>query len=192
MDRSNRHQNMVDSLQDRLRAKGIILSDEEVCEVAEAMRKEILHRHVIIRRRVHNLRRVNRIKDQIVEQIFLKLGKREGIKVKDVFNLIIPVLVDIIKIQRCALFSVMENGEQVVLEAGYPEAEHGIGKIFSVEEPYINAVVNLNVPPGDFKNETIRYNYIFVKDPRRSDLIPHRCDVTHRSKIPSSKWRCSF
>jgi hypothetical protein len=43
----------------------------------------------------------------------------------------IPLLVDIIKIQRCALFSVMENGEQVVLEAGYPEAKHGIGKIFS-------------------------------------------------------------
>lgn len=91
---------------------------------------------------------------------------------KHVFNLVIPVLVDIIKIQRCALFSVMENGEQVVLEAGYPEAEHGIGEIFSVEEPYINAVLNLNVPLGDFENETVRYNYILIKDPQKSELIP--------------------
>jgi signal transduction histidine kinase len=67
----------------------------------------------------------------------------------------------------------MENSEQVQLEAGYPEAEHGIGKIFSMEEPYINAVVNLNTPLGDFENETVRYNYIFIKDPRKSELIPH-------------------
>jgi hypothetical protein len=115
---------------------------------------------------------VNQIKDQIAEQIFLKLGRREGIKMKDVFNLVIPALVDIIKIQRCALFSVMEDSEQVVLEAGYPEPEHGIGKIFSLKEPYIDAVVNLNSPLGDFENETIHYNYIFVKEPQKSDLIP--------------------
>ena len=89
MDRSNRHQNMVDSLQERLRGKGITLSAEEVSEVAETMRKEILRRHVITRRRIHNLQRVNQVKDQIVEQIFLKLGRREGIKMKDVFNLVI-------------------------------------------------------------------------------------------------------
>jgi hypothetical protein len=172
LDRLNGNQKLVASLVDRLRAKGITLSAEEVSEVAETMRKEILRRHVITRRRIHNLRRVNQIKDQVVEQIFLKLGKREGIKMKDVFNLVIPVLVDIIKIQSCALFSVMENGEQVILEGGYPEAEHGIGKIFSVKEPYINAVVNLNVPLGDFENETIRYHYIFVKEPQKSDLIP--------------------
>jgi hypothetical protein len=41
-----------------------------------------------------------------------------------------------------------------------------------VGEPYINAVVNLNVPFGDFENETIHYNYIFVKYPQKSDLIP--------------------
>ncbi len=105
MDRSNRHQNRVDSLQERLKGKRIHLSTEEVADVAETMRKEILRRHVIIRRRIHNLRRVNQIKDQIVEQIFLKPGRREGIKMKDVFNLAIPALADIIKIQRCALFS---------------------------------------------------------------------------------------
>ncbi len=172
MSRLNSDQRLVASFAERLREKGIHLPAEEVAEFAEIAREEILRRFVIARRRIHNLQRVNLIKDQIVEQVFLKLGKREGIKMKDVFHLVIPVLVDIIKIQRCALFSVMENSEQVVWEAGYPEAEHGIGKIFSVEEPFINAVVNLNVPLGDFENETIRYNYIFIKDPRKSELIP--------------------
>ena len=172
MSRLNRDQKLVASLVERLRGKGITFSTEEVAGVAEIVREEILRRHVIVRRRIKNLQRVNQVKDQIVDQIFLKLGRREGIKMKDVFNLVIPALVDIIKIQRCALFSVMEDSEQVVLEAGYPESEHGIGKIFSVKEPYINAVVNLNGPLGDFENETIRYNYIFVKEPQKSDLIP--------------------
>jgi hypothetical protein len=173
LSRSTGDQRLVASFVERLRGKGIQLSSEEVAGIVEIAREEILRRFAIVRRRINDLRRVNQIKDQIVEQIFLKLGKREGIKMKDVFNLVIPVLVNIIRIQRCALFSVMENSEQVILEAGYPEAEHGIGKIFSVEEPYINAVVNLNVPLGDFENETVRYNYIFIKDPRKSELIPH-------------------
>jgi hypothetical protein len=40
--------------------------------------KEILRRFVIARRRINNLQRLNQIKDQIVEQTFLKLGKGEG------------------------------------------------------------------------------------------------------------------
>jgi len=63
---------------------------------------------------------MNVTKDKIVEQIFLKLGRKEGIKMRDVFNLFIPDLVDILKIQRCSLFSVMEDRERVILEAGYP------------------------------------------------------------------------
>ena len=172
MGRLNGDQKLVASFIDRLRRKGISLSTEEIAVVAEMMREEILRRYVVARRRISNLKRLNEIKEKIVDQIFLKLGKREGIKMKDVFNLVIPVLVGIIKIQRCALFSVMENSEHVVLEAGYPEAEHGIGKIFSVKERYIHAVVNPNGILGDFENETIRYDYICVKYPQKSELIP--------------------
>ena len=172
MSRINRDHKLLASLAERLRGKGINLSTQETADVADIVQEEILRRYVISRRRINNLQRSNEVKDKIVEQIFLKLGRREGIKMKDVFNLVIPVLVDIINIDRCALFSVMDNNEQVVLEAGYPETEHGIGEIFSVNEPYINAVVNLKLPFGNFEYETIRYNYIFIKDPRKSDLIP--------------------
>jgi DNA-binding response OmpR family regulator/signal transduction histidine kinase len=121
---------------------------------------------------LHERFQMNEIKEKIVDQIFMTLGRNQGVKMKDLFNLVIPALVDIIKIQRCALFSVQEDSEQAVLEAGYPEAGHGIGKTFSVKESYINAVVNLNVPMGDFGNQTICYDYILIKNPQESDLIP--------------------
>ena len=90
--------------------------------------------YVIAQKRIMDLQKLNLTKDKIVEQIFLKLGRREGIKMKDVFNLVIPEMVDIMQIQRCALFSVTEDRQRVVLEAGFPEVHHGIGKVFSVQE----------------------------------------------------------
>jgi signal transduction histidine kinase len=119
-----------------------------------------------------DLQKLNVTKDKIVEQIFLKLGRREGIKIKDVFNLVIPELVDIMRIQRCSLFSVMEDRQHVVLEAGYPEKQHGIGKVFDVKEPYINAVVNQAGPFGEFENEKIYPAYILINNPQESGLIP--------------------
>ncbi len=136
------------------------------------MREEILQRVMMTRRRITRSRRMNQVREKIIDQIFLRLGKRQVIKMKEIFNVVVPVLVDIIKVRRCALFAVMENGEQVVLEAGYPETEHGIGEIFSVNEPYINAVVNPNVSLGDFEDHSICYNYVLIKNPLRSDLIP--------------------
>jgi signal transduction histidine kinase len=120
-----------------------------------------------------DLQKLNVTKDKIVEQIFLKLGRREGIKMKDVFNLVVPELVDIIRIQRCSLFSVSEGRDHVVLEAGYPEIHHGIGKAFSVkEEPYIDAVVNQPGPFGEFDNEKIFPSYILIHNPQESRLLP--------------------
>jgi signal transduction histidine kinase len=92
---------------------------------------------------------------------------------KEVFNLVIPELVDIMRIQRCALFSVSEDRQHAVLEAGYPEIQHGIGKAFSVkEEPYIEVVVNQSGPFGDFENEKIFPSYILIHNPRESWLLP--------------------
>jgi signal transduction histidine kinase len=107
-----------------------------------------------------------------VEQIFLKLGRREGIKMKEVFNLVIPELVSIMRIQRCSLFSVSEDRQYVVLEAGYPEIQHGIGKVFSVRESYIDAVVNQTGPFGEFENEKIFPSYILIDNPKESHLLP--------------------
>ena len=140
-------------------------------KIAELFARRVSY--VIARKRITSLQKLNVTKDKIVEQIFVKLGKREGIKMKDVFYLVIPELVDIMRIQRCSLFSVGEDREHVVLEAGYPEVQHGIGKAFGVkEEPYIDAVVNQAGPFGEFENEKMFPSYILIHNPQESCLLP--------------------
>jgi signal transduction histidine kinase len=138
-------------------------------KIAEVFSRRVSH--VIARRRIMDLQKMNATKDNIVEKVFMKLGRREGIKMKDVFNLIIPELVDIMRIQRCSLFAVLEDRQHVVLEAGYPEIRHGIGQIFLVQEPYINAIVNQTGPFGEFENETIYPAYILINRPQKSHLL---------------------
>ena len=151
-------------------------------KIAEALSKRVSY--VIARKRIMDLQKMNVTKDKIVEQIFLKLGRKEGVKMRDVFNLFIPDLVDIMKIQRCSLFSVMEDRERVILEAGYPEGEHGIGGVFSVSEPYIDKVVNQTGPFGEFEHEKIDPDYILIKNPRESRLLPaHLKNFLERQKI---------
>jgi signal transduction histidine kinase len=138
-------------------------------KIAELFSRRVSH--VIARRRIMDLQKMNATKDKIVEKVFMKLGRREGIKMKDVFNLIIPELIDIMRIQRCSLFAVLEDRQHVVLEAGFPEVYHGIGQIFSVQEPYINAIVNQTGPFGEFENETIYPAYILINNPQKSHLL---------------------
>jgi signal transduction histidine kinase len=139
-------------------------------KIAEMLSRRVSY--VIARKRIVDLQKLNVTKDKIVEQIFLKLGRHEGIKMKEVFNLVIPELVDIMRIQRCSLFSVSQDRQHVVLEAGYPEIQHGIGKVFSVREPYIDAVVNQTGPFGEFENEKIFPAYIIIDNPKESRLLP--------------------
>jgi len=67
---------------------------------------------------------------------------------------------------------VMEDRQHVVLEAGYPGVHHGIGKIFSVKEPYIDAIVNQPGPFGEFENEKVYPAYILITNPQASRLLP--------------------
>ncbi|MGA2955076.1 MAG: GAF domain-containing sensor histidine kinase [Thermodesulfobacteriota bacterium] len=146
----------------------------------EVQTAEVLSRrvgYVIARKRIHSLQKINMTRDKILEDIYLRLARREGIKMKDVFNSVIPELADIMKIQRCTLFSVMEDREHVILEAGFPEAQHGIGKVFSVKEPYIHALVGQTGPFGDFENEKIHPSYILINRPQKSQLLP--ADLKH-------------
>jgi len=139
-------------------------------KIAETFSRRVSY--VIARKRILDLQELNVTKDKIVEQLFLKLGRREGIKLKEIFNLVIPELVDIMRIQRCSLFAVMEDQEHVVLEAGFPEEQHGIGKVFSVKEPYIDAIVNQRGPFGEFENEKVYPTYILIHNPQQSRLLP--------------------
>jgi len=148
--------------------------EDKIFTPLEAKIAEMLSRrvsYVVARKRIIDLHKLNVTKDKIVEQIFLKLGRREGIKMKEVFNLIIPELVAIMRIQRCSLFSVTEDRQHVVLEAGYPEVHHGIGKVFSLDEPYIHAIVNQMGPVGEFENEKVYPSYILIDNPQGSHLL---------------------
>ena len=136
---------------------------------------EVLSRrigYVIARKRILALQKINVSRDRILEDIYLRLARREGIKMKDVFNSVIPTLADIMEIQRCTLFSVTGDREHVILEAGFPEAEHGIGKVFSVKEPYIHTLLSQNGPFGNFKNEKVHPSYILINNPQMSLLVP--------------------
>lgn len=139
--------------------------------IAETLAKRVSY--VIARKRIMDLQKMSMTKDRIVEQIFLKLGKRGGVKMKEVFNLVVPELADLMRIQRCSLFSVLEDRTQVVLEAGFPEAQHGIGKVFSVKEsPYIRTIVEQTGPFGEFEYEKIHPNYVHILHPQKSSLLP--------------------
>ena len=139
-------------------------------ETAELLARRVSH--VIARKRIKELQQFHWIKDKIGDYIFEKLARREGIKMKEMFNSVIPSLVDIMEIQRCSLFSVMLDQGGVVLEAGYPASRHGIGQIRSLDEPYIDVLVNQIGPFGEFENENIYPSYVLIHNPRESRLLP--------------------
>jgi len=138
-------------------------------EIAELFSRRV--GHVVALKKITRLHELNVTKDKIVDHIYQKLAQGEGIKMKGLFDSVISELVGIMKIRRCSLFSVMKDRRHVVLEAGYPETEHGIGKIFSVEEPYIDVIVNQAGPFGEFKNEKISPAYILINNPQGSRLL---------------------
>ncbi|MEW6665603.1 MAG: GAF domain-containing sensor histidine kinase [Thermodesulfobacteriota bacterium] len=129
---------------------------------------------IVARKKILSLYKVNEKKEAIVRKIFLKLGTREGVKMRDVFNRVIPELADIINVQSCALFSVSEDMEHVVLEAGYPDSVgyHGIGKRFPVQsEPAFEVILNRRHYDGDSPYDVVTPSYVLVKEPQRTELI---------------------
>jgi signal transduction histidine kinase len=128
---------------------------------------------VIARKKIMTMQKVNDKKDKIVKLIFQKLGW-QGVKMKDIFNRLIPELADIINLQSCALFSVSSDREQVVLEAGYPDSPsyHGIGKSFPVKsEPAFEVVLGLRPYTNDSPYELVTPSYALIIDPRKSTII---------------------
>ena len=157
-------------LQIYFKEEGRVFTPLEV-RITEMLARRVSY--VIARKRIMDLQKLSVTKDRIVEQIFLKLGKRGGVKMKEVFDLVIPELVDIMRIQRCSLFSVMEDRQHVVLEAGFPELQHGIGKVFEVANaPYIQTIVDQIGPFGEFENEKIFPTYLHILNPQKSHLLP--------------------
>jgi signal transduction histidine kinase/ribosomal protein L20A (L18A) len=141
-------------------------------QMAELMARRLSF--VMARKKILALYRVNEKKEAIVQKIFQKMGSRAGVKMKEVFNRVIPEIADIVNVQSCALFSVAEDLEQVVLEAGYPETTgyHGIGTSFPVKsEPAFELLLKRENPPEETPYEVVTPSYVLIIDPRKSEKI---------------------
>ena len=142
----------------------------------EVTNAELLARrvsYVLARKRILDLQKLNLQKEKIVEKIFVKLSHREGIKMKDVFKLMIPELVEIIQIQSCSLFSITPDKEHVQIELEYPvgQESHEPGCMFAIKDhPYLDSLINVTEKRGDYTYERIDSSYILIKDPLNSRL----------------------
>lgn len=140
--------------------------------LAETMSRRLSF--TIARKKILSMHRVNEKKEAIVRKIFLKPGGWEGVKMKDVFNRLIPELADIISLQSCALFSVTKDHENVFLEAGYPDSAsyHGIGKTLPVKnEPAFELVLGRRKYTDESPYELVTPSYVLIIDPRKSNII---------------------
>jgi signal transduction histidine kinase len=138
---------------------------------AELMTRRISY--VLAKRRILDLQKLNIQKEKIVEKIFVKLSHREGIKMRDVFRMMIPELVDIIQIQSCSLFSITPDREYVQVELEYPmgQESHEVGCLYAIKDhPYLDALINSAESRGDYDHERIDSSYILIKDPSNSRL----------------------
>lgn len=139
---------------------------------AELMARRISY--VLAKKRIIDLQKLNLQKGKIVEKIFVKLSHREGIKMKDVFSMMIPELVNIIQVQSCTLFSVSSDRSYVQIELEYPSDQeiHEICCVYAVKDyPYFHALLNVGEEKrGDYEHERITQSYILIKDPLRSRL----------------------
>jgi signal transduction histidine kinase len=144
---------------------------------AEVLTAELMAQrvsYVIARKRIAELRRVNQKKEWVVEKIFAKLSLEGGIKMKEIFRMMVEELQDIIKVQSCTLFAVSDDGESAVLESGWPEegGYHTIGKAFVLSEhPYLRVVVRGDRPFGDTDHERVHPSYLLIKSPQASGLV---------------------
>jgi signal transduction histidine kinase len=145
------------------------ISSELEIEVAKLFSRRVSH--VLARKKIKDLQKYSAIKDRIVDHVFSGLTVERGVRMRDLFNAVIPELSEFITIQRSALFSVDRQKGEILLEAGYPENAHGIGKTRSTDEPYIQKIIEQKGPFGKFEHEIIYPNYIVITDPQGSRLI---------------------
>ena len=129
--------------------------------------------YILAKKRILELQRINLLKEKIVEKIFVKLSHREGIKMKDVFRLMIPELEEIMQILSCSLFVITLDRKHVHIELEYPAGQdtHDTHCMFAIQDhPYIDALVNGTEKRGDYEYERIDSSYILIKDPAQSRL----------------------
>jgi GAF domain-containing protein len=157
----------------------------------ERIRAEMLARrvsYVVAKKKILDLQELNQRKEKIFNKIFVKLSNREGIKLRDLFLLLIPELGEFLQVQSCSLFTISEDQRYIHLEAAYPLdlTYHEISYTFTVRHhPYFIAAIQ-GAEPGDRPHERVEEHYILLKDPRRSTLTsPGMREYVERHQIHS-------
>lgn len=146
--------------------------EELEIQTAKLMAKRLSF--VIARKKILSMHRSDERREAIGSHIFRILWSRGGVKMREVFNSVIPELADMVNIQSCALFSVTNDLSHVILEAGYPDAEgyHSIGKSFPIDsELAFRLLLNPEDYSGDSVYEVVTPSYILVVEPQKSGLI---------------------
>ena len=143
----------------------------------EIIRAEMLARrvsYVLAKKKILDLKSKNDKKEKISDLIFVKLSNREGVKLNDFFNLIIPELDKILKIHSCSLFSLSEDQKYFRLETSYSPKQtyHDSGYRFTLDHhDYLWAAVHGSKEYADMLYERITPSYVLIKDPLKSNLV---------------------
>jgi signal transduction histidine kinase len=129
--------------------------------------------YVLAKKKILHLQKMNVRKEKIVEKIFVKLSKREGVKRKDLFVLLGPELGEFLQIQSCSLFTVSRDQQYIRLEAAYPmeKTYHSLGYTYTVSHhPYFEAVIHGLKPIENHGFERVDPNYLLINNPKKSCL----------------------
>lgn len=151
--------------------------DNRQFDALEIVHAELLARRisfVLAKKKIFDLEELNLRKETIVNKIFVKLSRKENIKLKDLFVLLIPELQELLNIQSCALFTVSDDQQYINLETAYPldDCYFDVGHTFTVaHHAYFEAVISGKEEYGDWPFERITQSYLLIKNPSRSSLI---------------------
>lgn len=143
----------------------------------EIVRAEMLARrvsYVMAKKRILEMKALSDKKEAIADKIFVKLSNREGIKLKDFFNLLIPELDELIQLHSCSLFTLSDDQESIFQEAHYPtnHSYHEDGYLFTLDHhDYFWTTIHGTKEYVDMAYERIDPSYVLIKDPARSGLI---------------------
>jgi signal transduction histidine kinase len=158
----------------------------------EIIHAELLARRisfVLAKKKILDLEELNIRKETIVNKIFVKLSRKENIKLKDLFVLLIPEIEKLIEIKSCSLLTVSDDQKFINLAAGYPQDDsyHEAGHSFTVaHHPYFQAIIEDSELSEDREYERITESYILIKDPAKSSMVSRELvQFTRRHQIHS-------
>ncbi len=168
------------------------LEDDRHFSRQEILRAEMLARrvsYVMAKKRILDMKVLSDKKEAIADKIFVKLSNREGVKLKDIFNLLIPELDQFIQLHSCSLFTLSEDQESVYQDASYPtdRSYHDDGYLFTLDHhDYFWTAVHGTKEYADMPFERIDPSYVLVKNPAQSSLItPGLREFTEKEQIYS-------